>query len=114
MLRELAEAIEVLTIAQPLVLVLEDLHWSDEATLRWLAYVARRRDPVRLLILGTYRPVDAIVQSHPLTVVTHELRLQQRCLELTLDYLSEAGVAASLMQRFNTQPFPQGLARLLH
>src|SRR5262245_55776942 len=43
MLRELAEAFEVLTAARPLVLVLEDLHWSDRATLAWLAYVVRPR-----------------------------------------------------------------------
>src|SRR5262249_23786111 len=52
MLRELAEALEVLTATRPLVLVLEDLHWSDHATLEWLAYVVRRRDPARLLLLG--------------------------------------------------------------
>jgi DNA-binding winged helix-turn-helix (wHTH) protein len=39
MLRELAEVLEVLTAARPLVLVLEDLHWSDHATLAWLAYL---------------------------------------------------------------------------
>jgi DNA-binding winged helix-turn-helix (wHTH) protein len=42
MLRELAEAVEVLSIERPLLLVLEDLHWSDTATLEWLGYVARR------------------------------------------------------------------------
>src|SRR5262249_36936510 len=38
MLRELADALEVLTAAQPLVLVLEDLHWSDQATVELLAW----------------------------------------------------------------------------
>ena len=56
MLRELAEALTVLTATQPLVLVLEDLHWSDYATLDVLAALARRREPARLLVLGTYRP----------------------------------------------------------
>ena len=65
MLRELAEAVEVLTAMRPLVLVLEDLHWSDAATVDWLAYVARRREAARLLVLGTYRPVEALVQGHP-------------------------------------------------
>jgi hypothetical protein len=63
MLRELAEALEVLTVTRPLVLVLEDLHWSDRATIEWLAYVVRRRDRARLLILGTYRPVEVIVHA---------------------------------------------------
>jgi hypothetical protein len=40
MLRELAEALEVLTARRPLVLVLEDLHWSDPSTLAFLTYRA--------------------------------------------------------------------------
>ena len=42
----------------PLVLVLEDLHWSDSATVDLLAMLARRRDAARLLVVGTYRPAD--------------------------------------------------------
>jgi predicted ATPase len=38
MLRELCDALEVLTATQPLVLVLEDLQWSDTATLAWLGF----------------------------------------------------------------------------
>ena len=72
MLRELAEALEVLTGTRPLVLVLEDLHWSDRVTLEWLAYVVRRRDPVRLLILGTYRPVDVMVHAPALRARSRE------------------------------------------
>ena len=52
MLRELAEALELLTAQQPLVLVLEDLHWSDPSTLDLLAVLARRREPARLLLIG--------------------------------------------------------------
>lgn len=54
MLRELADAMEALTVECPLVL--EDLHWSDVSTLDWLAYMARRRLAARLLVLGTYPP----------------------------------------------------------
>ena len=54
MLRELTEALEVLTAKRPLVFVLEDLHWSDPSTLALLTYVLRRRDSVRLLVLGTF------------------------------------------------------------
>ena len=42
MLREMAEALFALTAEQGLVLVLEDLHWSDTSTLELLAYLARR------------------------------------------------------------------------
>jgi DNA-binding winged helix-turn-helix (wHTH) protein len=59
MLREMAQALEVLTVERPLVLVLEDLHWSDHATLDLLSVLARRQEPARLLLLGTYRPEDS-------------------------------------------------------
>jgi DNA-binding winged helix-turn-helix (wHTH) protein/predicted ATPase len=114
MLRELADALEVLTTTRPLVLVLEDLHWSDHATLEWLAYVVRRRDPARLLILGTYRPVDLIVRAHPLRPLLAEIRQHSQCVELVLDYLSETAVTAYLRQRFGPTPIPPGLPQALH
>jgi DNA-binding winged helix-turn-helix (wHTH) protein/predicted ATPase len=114
MLRELAEALEVLTAARPLVLVLEDLHWSDRATLEWLAYVVRRRDPARLLILGTYRPVDVIVHGHPMRAIVAEFQHHPQYAELVLDYLSAAAVAAYLRQRYGEKPVSPGLPQLLH
>jgi DNA-binding winged helix-turn-helix (wHTH) protein/tetratricopeptide (TPR) repeat protein len=114
MLRELTEALDALTTEQPLLLVVEDLHWSDHATLAWLAAVARRPDPARLLLLGTYRPVDAMVHRHPLPAVLTELQQHGRCAELALDYLSEAAVTAYLGQRFRGTRCAAALARVLH
>src|SRR4029453_2050014 len=77
MLRELAEALESLTAVQPLMLVLEDLHWSDYSTLDVLAMLVRRREPARLLVLGTYCPEDVLRQGHPLQTVQHELHIHE-------------------------------------
>jgi DNA-binding winged helix-turn-helix (wHTH) protein len=114
MIRELAEALEVLTAEHPLIMVLEDLHWSDTATLEWLSYVARRHDPARLLVLGTYRPVDVIVHPHPLRQQLTALRTHENGAEIVLDYLSEAAIAAYLHQRLHAKPFPSDLAHFLH
>jgi predicted ATPase len=76
--------------------------------------VARRRDPARLLILGTYRPVDAIVRAHPVRTVMRELTQHQQGAELPLDYLAEAEVTAYLAQRFGGLPRVADVARLLH
>jgi hypothetical protein len=73
MLREFAEVVDTLTVDAPLLL-LEDLHWSAHATLDVLFLLARRRTPARLLLLGTYRPVETLGHGHPLRTVTHELR----------------------------------------
>lgn len=113
MLRELAAAVEALTAEQPLVLVLEDLHWSDRATLDWLAYVAQRRDRARLLVLGTYRPTDALVHEHPVHTVTKELLRHRQAVETVLGYLSAAGVAAYLAQRFGPMPQQDAVAQAL-
>jgi DNA-binding winged helix-turn-helix (wHTH) protein/predicted ATPase len=100
MLREMGEAIDAITAERPLVLWLEDLHWSDASTLELLALLARRREPARLLVIGTYRPVDVIVQEHPLRAMKQELQLHGLCAELPLGLLSEAQVAEYLAVRF--------------
>ena len=76
-LRELVEALEALTRERPLVLLLEDLHWSDSATIDLLAVLARRREASRLLVLGTYRPADVAATGHPLRWVQQELQLHE-------------------------------------
>src|SRR5215813_5273983 len=113
MLRELTEALEALTAERLLLLVLEDLQWSDYATLEWLAFVARRREKAGLLIIGTYRPMDVLVRAHPLRTVVQELQRHGQCAELPLAYLPAAGVAAYLAARFAGRPLPEGLARLI-
>ena len=114
MLREFAEVVDTLTAETPLVLILEDLHWSDYATLDLLALLARRRTPARLLVIGTYRPVEAIVHHHPLRTVVQDLRRHGHATELPLALLSVEAVAAYLAVRFPRQQFPVALAPWLH
>jgi len=99
MLRELTDALEVWSAGGPLVLVLEDLHWSDRATLAWLGYMARKRDSARMLILGTYRPDEVLRRAHPLRSLLADLRPNAQCVELVLEGLSAPAVAAYLNKR---------------
>ena len=99
MLRELAEALEVLTADRVLVLVLEDLQWSDHATVEALAYLAQRREPARLLVLGTYRPVEVMLQAHPLRGMVQELCGRGQGIELPLEFLTAEDVAAYVAGR---------------
>ena len=88
-LRDLAEAIEAIAAECLLIVVLEDLHWSDQSTLDLVAYLARRRDPARLLLIGTYRPVDVILGDHSLRRLKPELQAHNLCHELPLEYLDQ-------------------------
>lgn len=114
MLREMGHALEALALERPVVLVLEDLHWSDGATLDVLTWLARRVNTARLLVVGTYRPVEVLVRDHPLQRVKQELLLHGLCAELPLDLLSESAVASYAATRDIERVLPARLIPLLH
>jgi DNA-binding winged helix-turn-helix (wHTH) protein/predicted ATPase len=99
MLREFAEAIEVLAAATGLILFFEDLQRSDSATLELLAYLAQRREQARLLVIGTYRSAETVTSEHPLRRVVQEMVGRGQCHELALELFTEAEVEAYLSQR---------------
>lgn len=102
MVRELAEALEVLTAERGVVLVLEDLQVSDYSTIELLAYLAQRRERARLLIIGTYRPAEVVVKGHVLRGMAQELRAHEQCQELQLELLSAADVTEYVSKRLGT------------
>jgi predicted ATPase len=114
MLREMAEALDAMAADTPLVIVLEDLHWSDFSTLDLISYVARRRRAARLMVIGTYRPAELIASGHPLKTVKQELAARRQCEELPLEYLTEEAVGQHLSARFPAHGFPADLAALIH
>jgi class 3 adenylate cyclase len=62
--------------SRPLVLVLEDLHWADSATLQLVLHLTRRLPAGRLLVLGTYRD-EGIDRRHPLAATMADLRRER-------------------------------------
>ncbi len=75
---------------EPTWVVLEDMHWADEATLDLLKYLGRRVSQTRALITVTYRD-DEVGLRHPLRFVIGELpRASTR--RMSLSPLSEAAV----------------------
>jgi predicted ATPase/DNA-binding winged helix-turn-helix (wHTH) protein len=113
MQRELAQALDVLAADTPLVLVLEDLQWSDHSTVDLLASLAQRREPARLLVLGTYRPVDVVLQAHPLHGMLQELGARGQIRELPLELLPAEDVAAYLAGRLQ-EPVAPSLTAFVH
>ncbi len=71
----------------PLVLVVEDLHWADEATLELFPYLARKLRERPVLLVGSYRS-DELHRRHPLTHLLAELSRGRLATELNLDPLS--------------------------
>lgn len=114
MLREVTEALEVLTTEVPLILVLDDLHWSDNATLDLLAFLGARREPARFLLLAAYRPEEIGPGAHPLKSIAHGLHTHGRCQHLPLAFLNVEDVAHYLTARFPAHRFSPALAVLIY
>jgi DNA-binding winged helix-turn-helix (wHTH) protein len=114
MLREAAEALEAAAADRPVVLVLEDLHWADPSTVDLVDWLARRDVPARLLVVGTYRPADALAGGAPVGAAGADLRLRGLAHELRLGELDLGAVAAVLDRELPGADVPEELARLVH
>jgi predicted ATPase len=77
--------------ARPQVVVVEDAHWADEATMDLLVFLGRRIARTRALLLVTYRD-DELAADHPLRAVIGRLS-PEAVRRLDLEPLSEAAVA---------------------
>jgi len=93
MLRELTDALEAAATRIPVVLCLEDLHWSDASTLDWIAAFAQRPEPTRILVIGTFRTQTDASGGNPLSRVVDELHIKRCCREIALSGMSESDVA---------------------
>ena len=115
MLREICELLEAVATQRLLILVLEDLHWADHASLDVITALAQRRYGARLLLLATYRPEDPMQGRLPVKVLSHELLVRKLCREISLQPLDEAAVGRFLtgLGRCASGPTAGELARLL-
>jgi tetratricopeptide (TPR) repeat protein len=73
------------------VVVVEDIHWADEATLDLLRFLARRIREIPVLIAATYRE-DELAASYPLRVALGELAVQRSTRRIELSPLSADAV----------------------
>jgi DNA-binding SARP family transcriptional activator len=90
---------------QPVVLVLDDLHWADEGSLRLLEFVARELAEARLLLIGTYRDVE-LSRRHPLSQTLAELTRERLFERIVLRGLSSEDVADFIEATCGTSPPP--------
>jgi DNA-binding winged helix-turn-helix (wHTH) protein/predicted ATPase len=101
MMRELTLAVEAIASDIPLVLELEDIHWSDASTLDWIGHVARRPEPARLMVVATFRPADAAAARTGLDRLITELALHKSCREIALPPLGVQAVETYLKVRLD-------------
>jgi tetratricopeptide (TPR) repeat protein len=114
MLRELGDALAALTAETPVLLVLEDMHWTDPASVDMLRHLAERAHGQRLLLVVTARPEDIERNNPTLKKCYTEMRVRGVCEEMALQVLKVQDVAAYLDAYFAPNEFPAGLASVIH
>jgi class 3 adenylate cyclase/RecA/RadA recombinase len=77
----------------PILLVIDDIHWAAKPTLLLLRHVLRSADPMRLMVVATYRDSE-IGRTHPLTDFLGELRREPGVERLVLSGFDTSGIAA--------------------
>ncbi len=97
---------------QPLLLVLEDLHWADKPSLLLLEFVARELAGSRLLVLGTYRDVE-LSRRHPLSETLGGLARERLFQRVLLRGLGRDDVDQFIEATTSTRP-PPGLLEAVY
>lgn len=114
MLREMGELLARYCRQHPLLLILEDLHWCDSASVRLLDYLARRRGLRRLMLLCSLRPAELAGSGHPLDGLRHELNLRGLSEEVALQPFSQAQLGDYLARHHPALAACGDLPGLLH
>jgi len=88
----LLELLHLLSSRQPVVLVLEDLHWADGSTRAFIAFLARSVVDERAVVLLSYRS-DELHRRHPLRPLLAELSRLELCRRVELEPLDRRELA---------------------
>ena len=85
---------------QPLIVVLEDLHWSDEASLEALRWMSRWLGDRHILIIATYRD-DELTRRHSLYQLLPQLVRESQAERIALHSLDEVDVRAFVGDQYS-------------
>ncbi|WBB57796.1 AAA family ATPase [Streptomyces sp. WMMC500] len=111
----LADAVTTALVAvsqfRPVIVVLDDLHWADPASLRLLEFAAQHTWFERLLLIGTYRDAEVDTPGHPLR--EQIAPLVAKATTLTLTGLDRAGTARLMARTAGRDP-DEALAAEVH
>ncbi len=101
LMRELTTFLEESSSAKPLVLVVEDLHWTDVSTVDVLVHLAARLSRLRLLVIIMYRHHELRLRDHPFMRVRGELIARGQLEELEVSLLTEPEVREYVLSAFD-------------
>jgi predicted ATPase len=106
---DLCAALEELSAEKSLILVFEDLQWAEDATLRLISAIARRRARAKLMVMATLSARHG-ANEHLLKGLKDDLLMRRLCVEIALAPLKRPAVRELLRKQLAQQALPAGLA----
>jgi DNA-binding CsgD family transcriptional regulator len=107
----LLELLDLFSESQPVLLVLEDMHWADRSTRAFASFAASSLRQERLVMLLTYR-TDELHRRHPLLALLAELERLERTQRIVLEPFDRVELAEALSDILGDTPSPQLVERL--
>ena len=104
---ELKAFFQEISLRQPVVLFLDDIHWSDISTIDLLAFLGSKFDQLRMLIVVTYRPSEMLLARSPFVQVMLDFQSRGLCREIALSFFSRDEIERYLASEFPGHDFPR-------
>jgi len=105
------EFVERVSRVVPLLVVLDDLHWADDATLMLMQHIAQHQEQMAVLTVATYRDIE--LEGRPLAQTLESLLRQRLAHRIALKPLPQAGVEA-MLRALTGQPPPAALLQVIY
>ncbi|MGH2442190.1 MAG: ATP-binding protein [Chloroflexota bacterium] len=105
--------LEMVSETMPLAILIDDLHWTDEASLKLLQHLTRYTRGSRVLLLGTYRNVE-VHRHHPLETAVLDLSREMLVQEVEVRRLDRDGTAGLMAEVMGENEDLEDLVDLIH
>ena len=92
-----------LALRRPVLLAVDDLHWSDSSSIRWISYLSRRLEDLPVLVVVGSRPPEQSEDQDLVEAILHDPAVTV----LRPAGLSEAAVTVLIQDRFSGEPHPE-------
>jgi tetratricopeptide (TPR) repeat protein len=114
LLREYVGALEKVCDKQTVLIFIDDLHWSDAASIKLLSHLSRHIGQMKALVIGAFRPSDIAVESHALNTLIDDIERYDSEAVISLPPLSEEGVATLVNSMLSPNKFPPSFPGHIH
>jgi tetratricopeptide (TPR) repeat protein len=114
LMRDLTAFVDEISRARPVVIFIEDVHWSDESTVDVIAHFAARIGRMPVLLILTYRQHELTVSNHPFRRLSGELIARGQLAELRLDLLTSPDVSEYVRACFGEHDVPRDLSGFVY